>query len=39
MQKRYLGKSGLDTETGRQKAKNLERLGLSDVLQDLKQRI
>ena len=38
MRKEFYELRGWDPETGRQKAKTLERLGLSDVLQDLKHR-
>jgi len=38
MRKEFYELRGWDPETGRQKAKTLERIGLSDVLQDLKHR-
>ena len=37
MRKEFYELRGWDPETGRQKAETLERLGLSDVLPDLKQ--
>jgi len=38
MRQEFYELRGWDPETGRQKAKTLERIGLSDVLQDLKHR-